>query len=942
MVSCGNKVRVTGIEITSLPTKLNYVEGETFDPTGLEVKKIMSDETKIVITDYTLDKTVLSAGDTVVNVIYGDFTAPIIITVEPFVRKLADVEFKVQEGLKYTRTMNLADYVQYREVYNDGTYEAWADITSEDLVDYSIENGVLTVTASLIIKNKEWTKEFTVPVDDDYLTIDELFTKEVDGSTYLVNGILVAITSTMNRIEYILWNKDTNTFIGVNGLSGGGVIYEYTLETNGFEIGDELRIPVKLVRANTQENYSDSGKLYAQFAGGDILSTTIVSRNNVYETDKENVVVISNQQELIDFLSPENRVNNFYQVVKLHGKMRYIYYASSKHYRFFFDDNIKTLAAQLIDNCSPCFANGIQYYTTGNTIGEMLWNDENFAPTNWSSPASATKDIYALFIGGNTFYHEFAILSAADVEEVTPILQDTTFVSPTKVAYFVGDELDLRGAKVVYSYDYGNPEEVAVTPGMLDATTLPNMNQSGEYTVKGSYNGFEFSFVITVTDKTLTSVTLVGGLACALMILNYFGEDIKNTYNEVELVKLYEPLNGTEVYGNGTDSQGLKNLFNHIGYTVTTGYKESGSSTDDKIANFITWALLQLNQGRFIMVRYQDDREFGWHVIIGLDTMGTSFPRDDVLIMADPYDGFDHFQDGYITSAAGRFYRWWLNVELSGQTSNAFDCVVVYPKKKITIERVQEERKITQVIPDRHLLLNPDGSFGGTRDASKYGVITEKNGETDQLTSNYHAFVDYYNMESTDTRLILKGYRAFQQTMASSCGICSTLSVLNYYGLDVNIYDELFLTEKYCEVNDVATIYNVGVGATGLKKLVGSLGFVAEGRSYARDSFVNANSMLFPTYDKFINWVKTNLSKGTPMPISWRPHGGLWEVIIGYDNMGTDYIYDDVIVLADSHDTWDHYQDGYNTLPAALFYPQWYNGNFTYNQQYCIFDNKRV
>ena len=62
---------------------------------------------------------------------------------------------------------------------------------------------------------------------------------------------------------------------------------------------------------------------------------------------------------------------------------------------------------------------------------------------------------------------------------------------------------------------------------MLDATTLPNMNQSGEYTVKGSYNGFEFSFVITVTDKTLTSVTLVGGLACALMILNYFGEDIK-------------------------------------------------------------------------------------------------------------------------------------------------------------------------------------------------------------------------------------------------------------------------------------------------------------------------------------------------------------------------------------------------------------------------------
>lgn len=432
-----------------------------------------------------------------------------------------------------------------------------------------------------------------------------------------------------------------------------------------------------------------------------------------------------------------------------------------------------------------------------------------------------------------------------------------------------------------------------------------------------------------------------GGLACALMILNYFGEDIRNTYNEVELVKLYEQLNGTEVYGNGTNAQGIKKLFNQIGYSAVTGYKESGSTTDDKIANFITWALLQLNQGRLIMVRYQDDREFGWHVIIGLDTMGTAFPRDDVLIMADPYDSFDHFQDGYVTSAAGRFYRWWQNVEQSGKTTDAFDCVVVYPKKVPTITRVQEERKITQIIPDRHLLLNPDGSFGGTRDAKKYGVINEKNGETDQLTSNYHAFVDYYNMDSSDTRLILKGYMAFQQTMASSCGICSTLSVLNYYGIDVNIYDEVFLTEKYCEVNEVATIYNVGVGSSGLKKLLNSLGYVAEGRSFARDSFVNSSSMIFPTYEKFLTWVKTNLSKGTPMPVSWRPHGGHWEVIIGIDTMGTDYIYDDVLVLADSHDTWDHYQDGYNTLPANLFYRQWYNGSFTYNQQYCIFDKKK-
>ena len=99
--------------------------------------------------------------------------------------------------------------------------------------------------------------------------------------------------------------------------------------------------------------------------------------------------------------------------------------------------------------------------------------------------------------------------------------------------------------------------------------------------------------------------------------------------------------------------------------------------------------------------------------------------------------------------------------------------------------------------------------------------------------------------------------------------------------------------------------------------------------------------MIFSTYEKFLTWVQDNLAKGTPMPVSWRPHSGHWEVIIGIDTMGTDYIYDDVIVLADSHDTWDHYQDGYNTIPATMFYRQWYNGSFTYNQQYCVFDNKK-
>lgn len=543
LVSCTNKIQVTGIEISSLPTKVNYVEGEIFDATGLEVKKVMSDSSRVVITNYTIDKmSELTVDDTVITVKYGKFSAIINITVEadePTVRRLVDVELKVEENFLYTRTMDLSSHVEYREVYSDDTYEEWAQLSEEDLINYTIEDDQLKVTASLLIKNKEWIKEITIPVKDDYISVDTLLTKDVDGTSHLVNGILVAITSTMSRTEYILQDKESDSFIGVSGLSGSGLIYEYTLDVNGFEIGDELRLPVKLVRAKTENQYSDSNKLYAEFAGGNILSTAVVTKDNTFSSDKDNAIVINNQEELVNFLDATNRSDNFYKLVKFHGKMRYIYYANSKHYRFFFDENIKTLAGQLIDNCSPCFANGTQYYTTSNTIGEMLFNDKDYAPASWDNPGTATKDIYALFIGGNTYYHEFVILSADDVNEVTPVLKDTRLINPRKLAYVVGDEFDLTGGKIVYTYDYGDNKEVDLSEDMLNSSTLPNMDVGGEYTVIGSYEGFDFSFYVTVTSKKVSLVELSGDLDKTNFHIRESFEDVKTEIGKLQLLVYY-------------------------------------------------------------------------------------------------------------------------------------------------------------------------------------------------------------------------------------------------------------------------------------------------------------------------------------------------------------------------------------------------------------------
>ena len=522
----------------------------------------------------------------------------------------------------------------------------------------------------------------------------------------------------------------------------------------------------------------------------------------------------------------------------------------------------------------------------------------------------------------------FAADKTAETDERIPIDSRKHLILGANNSY--GGTLDAEkyGEGAPLNGEYDNPDS-----GYWMYNDYYNMTSTSERTVIPHFASYQQ----TMKDS--------GGLACMLMILNYSGDDVYNQYTEEKLVKMYEEMNDTTVYGNGTSVEGLEKMFNSLGYdTRTTDFVEKGSTRAATFSNFNKWCKNHLDAGRFVMVRYQDNVDNGWHVIFGMDTMGTDSSSNTILMMADPMDNWDHFQDGYTISTSGRFYRWWYNMDPSGQMSNQFDYIVVAPKHLVEFDRVEEVRKAVQVMPENHMLLNADGSYGGTTDAEKYGTIATKNGENDIPTSQYMRFVDYYNMTSHDSLLIIPKYRMFQQTMASSCGICSAMSVLNYYGTwdtPANDLTQIELVEVYERLTG-STVKGSGVGAVNLKKAVDSYGYNADAQRYFSSSYEGEQSMVFPTYEQFLEWAIANLKKGTPMPVSWRPHGGHWETIIGIDTMGTDYIYDDVIIFADSADTWDHYQDGYNTIPATLFFRQWYNSSYSTNQQYCVFDNVKA
>lgn len=108
---CAETVKaLTKIEITTNPTKTEYVKNSTFDPTGMVVTATFTNGSTAEVTEYTVDKTTLALGDTTVTVSY---------TYEG-VTKTADVAITVNNYVVNVESLNVGDEITItHDVYGD-------------------------------------------------------------------------------------------------------------------------------------------------------------------------------------------------------------------------------------------------------------------------------------------------------------------------------------------------------------------------------------------------------------------------------------------------------------------------------------------------------------------------------------------------------------------------------------------------------------------------------------------------------------------------------------------------------------------------------------------------------------------------------------------------------------------------------------------------------
>ena len=175
----------------------------------------------------------------------------------------------------------------------------------------------------------------------------------------------------------------------------------------------------------------------------------------------------------------------------------------------------------------------------------------------------------------------------------------------------------------------------------------------------------------------------------------------------------------------------------------------------------------------------------------------------------------------------------------------------------------------------------------------------------DHPDSPYFSHLDFYNMASTDTLTILTNFKTIQQSSEWSCGVASALMTLEWYGLRGDFTEET-----------LASLRSNGTTpeATSLSQMTEMFEGVGGFTCY---SAIDAGE---DVYDIFtFDYIQETLAAGNPIMIGWNDWGGHWQVIIGYDNMGTETVQDDVIIVADPYDTTDHNQDGYGVYPAERF-----------------------
>ncbi|MGI6736894.1 MAG: C39 family peptidase [Anaerovoracaceae bacterium] len=440
-------------------------------------------------------------------------------------------------------------------------------------------------------------------------------------------------------------------------------------------------------------------------------------------------------------------------------------------------------------------------------------------------------------------------------------------------------------------------------------------------------------------------------MASTASVLEWYGA--RGDLNQMDLAT----LRGSDMktLAAGTTLKRLENVYKGLNDLGIGKWKYVDSNTkgyEDKLTDS-SWIQQQLKEGHPIQVIWNSYGPHG-QVIIGYDDMNTpDTTADDQLIMMDPYDTTDHLNDGYTVQSYERLE--YGRLSFAGEyTGTRF--LVAWPESGWSYTPQTDDAALTAADVSTNTLkgnvankLNDkvyektaqdlenyyDADDIGYMNADGLGGAASVENEADYNHSPYCKFHDFFTGTGiSDTLSLIKNFRTVQQSTEWTCGCASAEMVMEYYqknGKKTTLETDASLSrirqngavgatylagmkEMFDYMNKAHGQHWVTLSRNDMTDPDGDWSTIkgASGTEYALQGG-SADNGLIPYF----------IDKGVPIMIGSDDWGGHWQVIIGYDGMGTDNTQDDVLIVADPYDTTDHDGDGYYVKPFERLVYGW-------------------
>ena len=462
---------MTSISVTNLPNQTSYLEGQSLDPTGLEVTANYDNGSSEVVTGYTLSGYTNTPGQKTITVSYNGFTTTFSVTVNP--KSMTSIAVTAQPNKTiYLEGENLdSSGLEVTAYYDNGTSEI---ITGYTLSGYTSAPGQKTITVSY----EGFSDTFAVTVNPKFLTSIAV-TSQPDKTTYLegqsldTTGLEVTAYYDNNTSEVVT----DYTLSGYTSTPGEKTV---TVSYGGFTQSFTVTVAPKSLTSIALTGLPEK----TTYLEGEELDVTGLEVTAYYNNGTSEVVT---NYTLSGYTSTPGQKTI---------TVEYSGYRTS----FTVTVNPKSLTSIAV-TAQPdqrVYLEGEEFNPAGLEVTAYYNNG------TWEKITGYTLSGYTGTPGQKTITVSYEGFSDTFAVTVNPKSLTSIAITsyPGKTSYIEGQELDTTGLTITAYYD-NNTSEVVTDYTLSGYTSTP-----GEKTVTVSYGGFTQSFTVTVAPKSLTSIAV--------------------------------------------------------------------------------------------------------------------------------------------------------------------------------------------------------------------------------------------------------------------------------------------------------------------------------------------------------------------------------------------------------------------------------------------------